>query len=305
VHRKIIVGYDGSDQARDALALGRSLAKSTSATLLLAHVFRHDIPIAPGWQQHIDAVRAGAEKQLAEATRTLVDLDVETQAVGSSSAAWGLQDLAESEHADVIVLGSSHRGRVGRVFMGSVSDRLFHGSPCAVAVAPRGFSQRSDSALRVIGVAFDGSPESESALVEAARLAEAAGATLRVLAVAESNIYFGYSVGTYSQPEIFQWTKDHLEEVIATALETLPRKLKASGEVLSGDAAETLVSRTEGGVDLLVMGSRGYGPARRVLLGSVSAKLARSATCPLLVVPRTVENAAESEPEAVTAHGAV
>jgi nucleotide-binding universal stress UspA family protein len=305
VYRKIIVGYDGSDQARDALALGRVLAKTTNANLLLTRVFRRDIPIAPGWERHLEALRAEAEVQLEEAAAILEDTDVEIRATGSSSAAWGLQDLAESEHADLIVLGSSHRGRAGRVLMGTVSDRLLHGSPCAVAVAPRGFSELSDPGIRVIGVAFDATPESKSALAEAARIGEAASATLRVFAVAESNIHFGYAAVGLTQKQVFESMKEHLEREIAEAIEELPRELRASGEVLSGDAAETLVSKAEEGVDLLVMGSRGYGPARRVLLGSVSSKLARSAPCPLLVVPRTAERSAVAERETVTVEGTV
>jgi nucleotide-binding universal stress UspA family protein len=248
-------------------------------------------------------VREAAEKQLSDAAATVDGVEVETHVVGSPSVAWGLQDLAESEQAGLVVVGSSHRGRIGQVLMGTVSDRLFHGSPCAIAVAPRGYSEQTDPALRVIGVAFDATPESRSALAEAARLGEAAAATLRIFAVVESHIYYGYAAqsGGYTRTEVFQSMREHLEREIAEALEELPRGLRASGEVLSGEAAKTLVSKAEEGIDLLVMGSRGYGPARRVLLGGVSSKLARSAPCPLLVVPRTAARSDASERQAVTA----
>ena len=39
-------------------------------------------------------------------------------------------------------------------------------------------------------------------------------------------------------------------------------------------------------LDLLVVGSRGHGPLRRLILGSTSMQLAREARCPLLIVPR-------------------
>lgn len=306
MYSKIILGYDGSDQARDGLALGRVLARETGATLLVAHVFRHDVVLAPGWKKYEEAARTNAERLLSDAASMLEDVEVETQAIRGSSAAWGLQDLAEAEGADLIVLGSSHRGRIGRVLMGTVSDRLFHGAPCAVAVAPRGFCDQSDAALRVIGVAFDGSPESKAALTEAARLGEAASATLRIFAVAESDIFFGYSAmpSAEDQADLFRSQKEHLEREIAKALEGLPRELRVKGEVLRGDAAETIGSKAEEGVDLLVIGSRGYGPARRVLLGSVSSKLARSAPCALLVVPRTAERSDRAERAAVTLSGA-
>jgi nucleotide-binding universal stress UspA family protein len=300
--RKFIVGYDGSDQAQDALELGRMLAGATGASLLLVHVFRRDIPIVPGWEAHIDAVRAESERVLDDAVSKLEGVEVETHAVGSSSPAWGLQELAETEGADLIVVGTSHRGRIGRVLPGTTSDRLFAGAPCAVAIAPLGFSDRSADDLRVIGVAFDGSGESEAALAEAARLGEAARATLRVFAVAEPNIHFGYPPvpATYDHEEALRSMKEHLDHVMAKALEALPRELRASGQVLSGNAAELIASKAEEGVDLLVTGSRGYGPARRVLIGSVSSKLARSSPSPLMVVPRTAGRSGAVEPAAVT-----
>lgn len=54
----------------------------------------------------------------------------------------------------------------------------------------------------------------------------------------------------------------------------------------SGPPAETLASACEDGVDLLVAGSRGYGPLARVLLGSVTTGLTGMAPCPVIVVPR-------------------
>lgn len=306
MYRKIIVGYDGSDQARDGLALSRLLARTTEATLLVTHVFKRDVPLASGWEKYEEAMRLNAEKLFSGAASMLEDVEVETRAIGSSSAAWGLQDLAEAEGADLIVLGSSHRGRVGRVLMGTVSDRLFHGAPCAVAVAPRDFRDRTDGALRVIGVAFDGSPESKAALAAAVRLGEKASTTLRIFAVAESDIFLGYTgtpLADY-RTELFRAQKEHLQREIAKALEGLPRELRAAGEVLSGDAAETLASKAEEGIGLLVLGSRGYGPVRRVLLGSVSSKLARSTPCPLLVVPRTAEPSKRADWVAVSASGA-
>lgn len=307
MYGKIIVGYDERDRGRDALALGHALAKATGATLLVAHVFRRDVATVPGWEQHLDAVRAGAERMLVEAASPLEGIDVDIDAIGSSSPARGLQDLAESAGADLIVLGSSHRGRAGRVLMGTVADRIFHGAPCAVAIAPRGDAPELDGELRVIGVAFDASPEAKLALAEAAKLGQATSATLRVFAVAEWNIYFGYTgmAGADNHEEALGSTKEYLEREMASALEELPRSLRPSGQVLSGDAAEILASKAGEGVDLLVTGSRGYGPVRRVLLGSVSSKLARSAPCPLLVVPRSAERAATSAPGAVRADGAV
>ena len=70
------------------------------------------------------------------------------------------------------------------------------------------------------------------------------------------------------------------------ALAALPEGVTAGEEILEGDIVDELASLDEHEVDLLVCGSRGYGPVRRVLLGGVLRKLIRRAACPVVVVPR-------------------
>ena len=74
-----------------------------------------------------------------------------------------LYDLAEERGAALLVLGSSHHGAIGRIALGSTADRLLHGAPCAVAVAPVGFAERMRGIDRV-GAAFLDSEEGHEAL---------------------------------------------------------------------------------------------------------------------------------------------
>jgi hypothetical protein len=94
-----------------------------------------------------------------DATDTLGE-DVETTIVRASSPPHGLDQIAREHDAEMIVVGSTHRGRLGRITPGSVAERLLAGAPCAVGVAPAGFSAEPPHSFRVVGVAFDGSPES-------------------------------------------------------------------------------------------------------------------------------------------------
>jgi nucleotide-binding universal stress UspA family protein len=66
----------------------------------------------------------------------------------------------------------------------------------------------------------------------------------------------------------------------------LDPRAEAETVLLSGDAAEELV-RASFSADLMVLGSRGYGTLRGVLLGSVSQRVVRGAACPVMVIPRT------------------
>jgi nucleotide-binding universal stress UspA family protein len=292
---RLIVGYDASAEAQDALELGKSLAALADAELILAAVL-------PLKDEAIGVEARGDPDRLFEAVLPrLTGLNVKTRAVSGKPAADALRELAEHEGANAIMLGSTHRGPVGRIYPGSVAERLLHGAPCAVAVAPRGFAARAGGEPRVLAVGFDASPESQAALELAGELAAAAEATLRVVAVHEPFTATSAGIapmGTYDVGAVTQ--REAMQERLDEALAGLPAELRAKGLLLKGGAAEELLKETELGVDLLVMGSRGHGPLGRVLLGAVSAKVVRSASCPVLVMPRS----ASHEPGRATAGSA-
>jgi nucleotide-binding universal stress UspA family protein len=225
-------------------------------------------------------MRSIAEEALAE-----VGEEVERVTLDRSSAARGLHDLAELEDADLIVVGSSHRGRVGQVLAGSVAERLLHGAPCGVAIAPAGFAARDTGALHVVAVGYDRSPESKLALAGAGELARAARASLRILAlVGPPELPLAPTGGVHApDEEILATIRRELEAVVDEALTEVPPGVDASAEVITG--VTDLLGEQEG-VDLLVVGSRGYGPLRRTLLGSTSLTLVRHARYPLIVFPR-------------------
>jgi len=87
---------------------------------------------------------------------------------------------------------------------------------------------------------------------------------------------------------------------IDSAAGALPRGVRHSEELQIGAPAPLLLDATRN-LDLMVVGSRGYGPARRLLLGSVSGRLVREAHCPVLVVPRPAVPEREPEPRRVSA----
>ncbi len=80
--------------------------------------------------------------------------------------------------------------------------------------------------------------------------------------------------------------KARYQAALDAALARLPPGVEATGEILSGDVVDCLSALDDRDVDVLVCGSRGYGPVRRVLLGGVAARLIRQAAAPVVVVPR-------------------
>lgn len=288
-YRRLIVGYDGSDHAADGLALAELLSDATGAELLVVAVACHEFPYAPDAPEREEMLRAQAEDMLVNAVPE--GERVQTRVVSARSAAQGLQALAESENADALVIGSTHRGPIGRVLGGSVVERLLHGSPCPVAVAPVGYRDRTDRDLRLVACAFDGSDESLLAVQHAAYLARRAAAGLRLIAVHEPELIFGmeHISAAYSIEELAKYERARLARELETVATAVPPGVDVHQELLEGSAVEALAAAADKGVDLLTVGSRSYGPVRRVLLGSVSSGLVRSSSAPVLVVPRGSE----------------
>ena len=285
-YQRLIAGYDGSDHAADGLALAELLCEVTGAELLVAAVVPREFPYVPGTPEREQELRSRARDMLVEA---VAESDrVTTRVVAARAAAHGLHDLAESEDADAIVVGSSRHGPVGRVLAGSVAARLLHGAPCPVSVAPAGYRERERSGLRVIACAFDGSDEARLAARHAEYLARCAGAALRLLAVHEPELIFGIDQvpGAYDSVELAKFERKRLTKELEDAASRVGPGVEVQHEVLEGSAVDALSEAAAAGVDLLVVGSRAYGPVRRVLLGGVSSGLVRESPAPVLAVPR-------------------
>ncbi|HEY8466257.1 MAG TPA: universal stress protein [Solirubrobacterales bacterium] len=279
---RILVGYDGRENGDDALRFARELAAIEGAQLhVVAALDYAPLPIA------VDAYERALEEHFDEiferAAQVLGETPFERRPVSDGSPARALNDRAEHEEADLIVVGSTHRGRLGRVYPGSVADRLLNGAPCPVVVVPRGYAPERPG-LGLVGVGYDGSPESRTALASARHFAKALDAELELIGVVPPIPSVPpVWAGTAADVEVAM--RERLEEALARAAEEIDCEFEVSTALLEGDPAAALAAR---GVelDLLVLGSRGYGPIRRALLGSVSAAVARTAPCPVLVIPR-------------------
>jgi nucleotide-binding universal stress UspA family protein len=285
--RTVIVGVDGSDASRDALALGQMLA-GPQGRLLVVHVHPFGgLSSLMGPGEYEDVVRTTADSIFTHAREILDDAtDRELRLVSKRSPAEGLGSIAADDGAALVAVGSSRRSRLERVLAGSVAEDLMSGAPVPVAVAPRGFADAARPDNPAIGCAYDGSPESEGALRLATALAQELDGRLRVISVHQRLAFGGQvSVTAVGYSSVNDAMRAALEQRLAQATSAMPDGLQAERRLLDGDPAETLVAES-GALDLLVAGSRGYGPVRAVLLGSVSRALVRGAACAVVVSPR-------------------
>jgi len=274
--RRVLVGVDGRSGGRDAIALARRLA-APEGDITLAHIYGQDLLIGRGGSLTVIAEGAKAELLL-ERERDSASLDAQLVACCDHRVGRGLHRLAERVRADLLVVGSPSHGLFGRVLMGDDTRAALSGAPCAVASASRGYRHLPDE-LETLGVGYDGSPESELALAAARDLAAQHGATIWALQIVSFGDEQDDGAITANWPE-------GTSRLIRHTIE----RLNELGEDVDGDAVcgrprEELVRFGES-LDLLVVGSRGYGPLGRLFHGSVSGYLARHAPCPLLILPR-------------------
>jgi nucleotide-binding universal stress UspA family protein len=270
----VVVGIDGRAGGRDAVALAKRLS-AAGARITLAHVYGGNILIRSGAAL---VLAPGGEKseQLLMRERTAASLDAELKSYGAASVGRGLHAVAQRQNADVLVIGSCHRGALGRTFLGDDSQGTLNGAPCPVSIAPAGYLETQDQ-LAHVGVGYDASPESGQALALARRIAAHHGSAIRALSVVSlQSIPYGEPIPV-DWPEVAQGLVDGERKRFQEVDDV-------DGDASYGEPSEELARFSEE-LDLLIVGSRGYGPMGRLLNGSTSTYLARRTQCPLLVVP--------------------
>lgn len=277
---RLLIGLDGKAGGRDALELARTLLAGVEdpGAVAVSVLYFGPLPMEYALLPEEEAEEAGPLFE--EARAALPGVELETRAYGGASPAAILSGIAEREDFDAVVVGSPHRGPIGRVLVGSVAAGLLSGARTAVAVAPHGYAEERHEQPRTVAVAYDGGPEAKLALKRAEEIAGRANGTVRLLTVAMPPVVIPVS-GAYIPP-----AEPDPAKVLAEGAKLVDPRLAVDSEQLSGDPAHAIAEACDDGVDLLVIGSRGYGPVARAMLGSVSRKLATHAPCPVLVVPR-------------------
>jgi nucleotide-binding universal stress UspA family protein len=277
--KNVLVGVDGSSNGRDAITLASRLVDA-GGKLTLANV-------RAGETNPLHAITPGLLEEEKEASRRLLKheraetgVDAEVLTVEAASPGAGLHRQAEEQEADLLVVGSCGRGAFGRAVLGDDTRAALNGAPCAVAIAVRGYPANPGPFAK-IGVAYNGSPESERALASARELATPTRAEIDVLEVVAIP---SYTFTGLMAPSI----GDSIDLMITEANARLSKLPGVVARAVYGLPGEELAAFGED-VDLLVVGSRSYGPVKRLVLGSTSDYLERHARCSLLVLARPAE----------------
>ena len=282
----IVVGVEDSFRAEDAVALAGDLARASDAEVLAVSVYRFDDRPSEHYNLAVrPSLERATERMLERVSEPLNQGSVRRLVVADPSPARALMRVAAAAKTELVVIGSSHGEFTGRLRPGSTAWRLLQGAPCAVVLAPQGHRLRPHSTCNRVTAAFDGSPGGYAALSTAARIANAMEQRLRVVRVFEADA--AAPPWLPDSPGYLRLASD-AERAARSALErAVSGHPGAEVAFLAGDPARELVRETEIS-DLLVIGSRSYGPDGVVVLGGVNDEVLRTASCPVLIVPTGV-----------------
>ena len=290
---EVIIGATPEPSGDDAAALGLAAAATFDLVPSFVHVYPrpYDYPsqaaVDAEWLAYLQGQSRAVVLARAEAARAAGVVEVRTAIHGHRSSGVGLGEVAEDHGAALVVIGSAPGGAAGRLSTGSTADQLFHGSPVPVLMAPHGYAATAPARIDRFVVAHQLTRESGAAVREGVRAGRESGTPVHLVTVlARVNRIAASTVGADPEALIVSAMRERAEGVLAAAAgEAGPG---TTWEVVEGDTVTEALARVAWRPgDVLVIGSSGAGPLRRVFLGDMSFKLLRAAAVPAMVIPRT------------------
>jgi len=304
----ILLATDGSREDELAAKSALGLAQQTGSELHVVHVLA-----SPLDTQDPSSFEPEVRRQLEKRTRERIDelvgrIESSGGDVAGSHLGVGRPDAviigqAEQIGAGVIVMGSRGFGRIRRALTGSVSDSVVRHAHCPVLVV------RGEAVVfpNKILLATDGSEEANLASSTAADLARGTGSELHIVYVEPASYVYEMAEWEASRADMRGELERAAGEMADSRLQEQLQKIGEAGAQIAGTYArvgfpdaEIVALAGKLGAGLIVMGSRGRGPLRRALMGSVSDSVVRHAHCPVLVVRPERQRSAEHEEDFLT-----
>ena len=291
---KIIVGVDGSEPSYDAVRWAAHEARRRKAALRLVSCYTMpayggvDGAIYPS-SIDVETLKQESVGIVRHAMQIVRDIDPQLVVEGMTPMTTPVIGITTSaENGDEIVVGATGHSGVLNGLVGSVTTGVTHRAHVPVIVvpsdAPTHTQTRIGEAMKTIVVGVDGSPESLLALEWAYAEALASGAELNVVHA----WICPYTISETSVREVRKPMEFAAAKVLQSSLESLGSRLTDGSVVIHSTLceqtpAEALLKESEA-AEMLVVGSRGRGGLRSLVLGSVSRAVLHRAVCPVAVV---------------------
>lgn len=289
----IITGFSASRQGSAPINLAAQLARTTGEKIIAAVVVERALPpgVNPIEDQFQGHVAAQATESLErKIDRVRADLDISVVVQYAPSVPRGLMELADQHTADLVVVGSSSSGLLGRVALGSVTDRLVHTAAVPVAIAPRGYPL-SPVPIQRLTAAYGGAADAVGLIATTAELAQRWSVRMRIASFTVRPLrMFGGSIEPSAENLVVQqWSRQTMDSALKQLNDARAAVAIPDVDVVVGagtewrEAVDSIAWETG---DLLLLGSGAAGPAAQVFLGSAASKIIRHAPVPVMIMPR-------------------
>ena len=283
---RLLVATDGSADARTAAQwLAEFPLSADVSALVLAAVelppSALDIPPIAEFKRSLLEDARHAANDLVPLLKDRV-ATVETRAVAGDPRT-EIVRVAEEWNADLIVMGARGLGAIATALLGSVSLAVARHAPCAVLVV-----RPNPRPLRSVAVGIDGSENAREAARFLARFPLPASVGVRLVGVVDPPP-MPRTAPVSARPmlqEAIAGVVGERRRALDAALESAAKSFDTAVRELPLGSPAEILERLSTEVGLIVLGARGLGALKRLLLGSVSERLLRHAACPVLIVHR-------------------
>lgn len=290
--KNIVCATDFSDFSNRTLPYGIAIAREFGAKLYVCHVIDltaltmyGEFQIDPIGQQ--DRIRQEAEVQLKQMLAPYTIQWEPLISVGQPAAE--IARIVEEKEVDLVISATRGRSGIKRLIMGSVTQRLIRTLTCpllAVHSPEQGFIDPGAGAIRLkkILIGCDFSDDSALALSYGLSLAQEFEAEVHLVHVVEPPVYEEFMTPSEQAEKLV------LTDAVKARLESLvPEEARhwcsLQSAVLRGRPYEELVAFSMArDIDMIVLGVRGYGLVKSLLMGSTTDRVVRNAPCPVLAV---------------------
>ncbi len=288
----IIAGFSSSRQGSAPLNLAAQLSRTTGEKVIATAIVERALPagvdpVEDEYQGYVSAQAAASLERVVEATG---GEDVSVIVHESTSIPTGLMELVDQHGAELVVVGSSSSGLLGRVALGSVTEWLVHRAAVPVAIAPRGYPS-SPVPIKRLTVAYGGAADAVGLIQSSAELAKQWSVQLRIASfTVRPPMTFGGSIERSAENLVIQqWTRKTMDAALKQLNEARANVAIPDVDVVIGagiewkDAVDNIA--WESG-DMLLLGSGAAGPMAQVFLGTAASKILRHAPVPVMILPK-------------------
>ena len=289
----IIAGFSSSRQGRAPLHLAAQISRCTGDKIIATAIVERPRPpkADPIEDEYFQHVTSQASRSLERVVGQLPgDLDMTVLVHQSTSIPTGLTEIAAEHNADLVVVGSSSSGLLGRVALGSVTERLVHTAAVPVAIAPRGYPM-SPGPISRLTAAYGGAADAVGLIATSAELAKRWSVPLRIASftVRPVPVFAGAIEPSVEDLVVQQWERRTYDDIVKQLNDVRTRIAMPDVDVVVGtgyewrEAVENVPWETG---DMLLLGSGAAGQVAQVFLGSAASKILRHAPVPVMIVPR-------------------